>query len=117
MFSQVQWSSYKELSGMFRSNISRNKERIWERSIGIHGQWNSNTAQFQTWVANISTYPSCNKLISKSLVTTNTKYFSPNFEVGLNGMPHINNIKKFEHEQISISFRTCIELIQSMYFL
>lgn len=128
VFSQVQWSSYKELSGMFPSNISRNKERIWERSIGIRGQWNSKTAQFQTWVANISTYRSCNKLISKSLVTTNykykvwvpkqknqyaktelgisyTKYFSPNFEVGLNGILHINNIKKFEHEQISIPLR------------
>lgn len=54
MFSRVRWKSYKEQSGYLPCSIGRNREKLWEHSIGLRNHWKfTEGSQLQAWVSNI----------------------------------------------------------------
>lgn len=117
MVAAVKWNSYQEHAGMLPCNISSNKEKVWEHSVGLRSDWNvSSNTQVQTWVAAVSgnqniaslsskpmglpveqykmTAPSHRKKYTKAEIgigyTTN---ITDALQIALNGKAHISNQK------------------------
>lgn len=70
-FSIAQCSRYKEHSSLLPCLVSKNRERTWERSIGLQSQWNmTNAVQIRTWVSSILGYHTLRHLTSSPLIVS-----------------------------------------------
>lgn len=75
LMTYVQWRPYRESSGMFPRELSKNKERIEEKGIGVRNQWMvTSTSHIQTWIAGVIGYRKQSSLHSKLLQAHNSHY-------------------------------------------
>lgn len=75
MVVMVKQHAYKETSGSLPAHISHNKERVWEKSIGIRYHWDiTSTAQVQAWVGNIFGQQTLQAITSRPLISSSRIY-------------------------------------------
>ncbi|OMQ01718.1 hypothetical protein BW722_06800 [Lawsonia intracellularis] len=125
--SVVQCGPYKESLSLFSCELTKNKEQVIEKSIGICSYWKpSDMLQAQLWIAAVSGYRdvkrlSCNIVNSRlkqeiSVPLKQTRYkktdvglsylinITPRFCLEMNGMMSFENIKKSKEKQLKLFF-------------
>lgn len=125
--SVVQCGSYKESLSLFSCELTKNKEQVIEKSIGIRSYWKpSDMLQAQLWIAAVSGCRdvkslSCNIVKSRlkhevSVPSKQTRYkktdvglsylinITPRLCLEMNGMMSFENIKKSKEKQLTLFF-------------
>lgn len=86
----AQWKPYKEHIGSFACEISRNKEKYWERNAGIRIHWKATPKmQLQSWIAVVSGHKKTSQLRSSPVDP-----FPAVYEIGVPAMT--NRYKRLE---------------------
>lgn len=125
--SVVQCGSYKESLSLFSCELTKNKEQVIEKSIGLRSYWKpSDMLQAQLWIAAVSGCRdvkslSCNIVKSRlkhevSVPSKQTRYkktdvglsylinITPRLCLEMNGMTSFENIKKSKEKQLTLFF-------------
>lgn len=59
----VKWVPYKEVLGLLSCKLSKNKEKVIEKSVGLRSHWKvTNMSQIQIWIAGVSGYIKTNSI-------------------------------------------------------
>lgn len=75
IFSVVTWNGYKEVPSPFACSISKNKEQLWQNSIGMRAIGKiGNNSQLQMWTAYSTGYHKIAELTSMFLCAPMKKY-------------------------------------------
>lgn len=125
IISVVRWSPYKETSGTTSCEFSSNKEKVWERSIGLQNHWNpTDTSSLQVWIAGVLREQNIHSLVSTlvsplshyevsvpgyrkqyrkvELGLSHTIKMAENFSMGLNGKTAFEKEKKFVYSTMGL---------------
>lgn len=130
MVSNVTWNGYKENSGPLPCEVSSNREKVFEKSIGLRSRWDvTERSCIQSWVAGVSSYRSTNKVHVKPLIAAyDSKYeasipshgrqstkaelgmsykskVTRNVEIGLQGKAQLDKSNKRPQHQVNVHFQ------------
>lgn len=129
LYSLVKWSSYKELSGPLPCEVSKNKEQVIEKSIGVRSHWQvTNKSQLQVWVAGISRDCGIDSIRCKPLRSRSSRYeasvpgsrriyqrtefgvsytasLTDKLVLGIHSMIHLESPRKIEGQQMSLALQ------------
>lgn len=130
MVSNVTWNGYRETTGPLPCEVSSNKEKVFEKSIGLRNRWDvSERSCIQSWVAGVSSYRSTDKVHAKPLIAAyGSKYeasvpshgrqstkaelgmsykskVTRNVEIGFQGKAQLDKSNKRPQHQVNIHFQ------------
>lgn len=130
MVSNVTWNGYRETTEPLPCEVSSNKEKVFEKSIGLRNRWDvSERSCIQSWVAGVSSYRSTDKVHAKPLIAAyGSKYeasipshgrqstkaelgmsykskVTRNVEIGLQGKAQLDKSNKRPQHQVNVHFQ------------